>query len=174
MSSKFYRNSQLKTTVSDVEALQTKIIALQSVITRTMPLIYLLDATTVNEFDEGLTLDFPKYTQNTDIKIESKKISFVSSPLGAKVKISIRLMYNWRYADYAPRFKYNLVVNNVVVISDSSDVNDSSDSNVKNVSNIVFVHNFLKNDVVEITLSKPSGDDSIIIFKNSNIEFNYV
>ena len=83
-------------------------------------------------------------------------------------------MYNWLHTDYAPRFKYNLIVNGIIIISDSSDVNDSSDSSVKNISNIVFIHNFLKNDVVEITLSKSSGDDSLILFKNSIFEFNYV
>ncbi len=84
-------------------------------------------------------------------------------------------MYNWINIDYAPRFKYNLIVNDTIILSDSSDVNDSSDETVKNVSNIVFVHNFLKNDNVELVLTKTSSDiDSIIMFKNSNIEFTYV
>ncbi len=90
-------------------------------------------------------------------------------------------MYNWINIDYAPRFKYNLIVNDIAVLSDGSDVNDSSDETVKNVSNVVFVHNFLKNDKVELVLTKTSSDidsktleSSIIMFKNSNIEFTYV
>jgi hypothetical protein len=84
-------------------------------------------------------------------------------------------MYNWQNTDYAPRFKYNLIVNDIVVLTDGSDVNDSSDESVKNVSNVVFVHNFLKNDKVELVLTKTSSDvENIIMFKNSNIEFTYV
>ena len=83
-------------------------------------------------------------------------------------------MYNWLNSDFAPRFRYNLIVNGIIIISDSSDVNDSSDSGVKNISNVVFIHNFLKNDIVSLTLSKSSGDDSFILFRNSIIEFSYV
>ena len=169
MSSKF----GVATKTSDiVEVLQSKIMSLQNVINKTTPLIFLLDSTTIYEFDTDLTLDFPVYNLYTDISINANnRISFQSYQYEAKIKITIRLMYNWLHTDYAPRFKYNLIV---IIISDSSDVNDSSDSSVKNISNIVFIHNFLKNDVVEITLSKSSGDDSLILFKNSIFEFNYV
>ena len=172
MSSKFYK--QAKNSTSDLEVLQGRISALQNIITRMQPLTFLLDADTIYEFDEALILDFPKYTLYTDIRVDSGKLSFLSYPLGAKVKISIRLMYNWLNKDYSPRFKYNLIVNNLTVLTDSSDVNDSSEYGVKNVSNIVFVFNFLKDDIVEIRLTKPSDDDSIILFRNSNIEFSYV
>ena len=173
MSSKF---GNVATKTSDiVEVLQSKIMSLQNVINKTTTLIFLLDSTTVYEFDTDLTLDFPAYNLYTDISIDTNnRISFQSFQYEAKVKISIRLMYNWAHSDYAPRFKFNLIVNGIIIISDSSDVNDSSDSSVKNISNIVFIHNFQKNDVVEITLSKSSGDDSLIIFKNSIFEFNYV
>ena len=172
MSSKFYK--QAKNSTSDLEVLQGRISALQNIITRMQPLTFLLDSDTIYEFDEALILDFPKYTLYTDIRVDSGKLSFLSYPLGAKVKISIRLMYNWLNKDYSPRFKYNLIVNNLTVLTDSSDVNDSSEYGVKNVSNIVFVFNFLKDDIVEIRLTKPSDDDSIILFRNSNIEFSYV
>ena len=172
MSSKFYK--QARNSTSDLEVLQGRISALQNIITRMQPLTFLLDADTIYEFDEALILDFPKYTLYTDIRVDSGKLSFLSYPLGAKVKISIRLMYNWLNKDYSPRFKYNLIVNNLTVLTDSSDVNDSSEYGVKNVSNIVFVFNFLKDDIVEIRLTKPSDDDSIILFRNSNIEFSYV
>ena len=172
MSSKFYK--QAKNSTSDLEVLQGRISALQNIITRMQPLTFLLDADTIYEFDEALILDFPKYTLYTDIRVDSGKLSFLSYPLGAKVKISIRLMYNWLNKDYSPRFKYNLIVNNLTVLTDSSDVNDSSEYGVKNVTNIVFVFNFLKDDIVEIRLTKPSDDDSIILFRNSNIEFSYV
>ena len=172
MSSKFYK--QAKNSTSDLEVLQGRISALQNIITRMQPLTFLLDADTIYEFDEALILDFPKYTLYTDIRVDSGKLSFLSYPLGAKVKISIRLMYNWLNKDYSPRFKYNLIVNGLIVLTDSSDVNDSSEYGVKNVSNIVFVFNFLKDDVVEIRLTKPTDDDSIILFRNSNIEFSSV
>ena len=172
MSSKFYKMA--KNSTSDLEILQGRISALQNIITRMQPLTFLLDAVTIFEFDEALTLDFPKYTLYTDIRVDEGKLSFLSYPLGAKVKISIRLIYNWLNKDYAPRFKYNLIVNGLIVLTDSSDVNDSSEYGVKNVSNIVFVFNFLKDDIVEIRLTKPSDDDSIILFRNSNIEFSYV
>ena len=172
MSSKF----GVATKTSDiVEVLQSKIMSLQNIINKTTPLIFLLDSTTIYEFDTDLTLDFPVYNLYTDISINANnRISFQSYQYEAKIKITIRLMYNWAHSDFAPRFKFNLIVNCVIIISDSSDVNDSSDSSVKNISNIVFIHHFLKNDVVEITLSKSSGDDSLILFKNSIFEFNYV
>lgn len=173
MSSKF---GNVATKTSDiVEVLQSKIMSLQNVINKTTPLIFLLDSTTIYEFDTDLTLDFPVYNLYTDISINANnRISFQSYQYEAKIKITIRLMYNWLNSPFAPRFKFNLIVNGLLIISDSSDVNDSSDSSVKNISNIVFIHNFLKNDVVEITLSKSSGDDSLILFKNSIFEFNYV
>jgi hypothetical protein len=134
-----------------------------------------MDYTLVQEFDTDLTLDFPTYNLYTDISIDSdKRISFQSFQYEAKIKISIRIMYNWLNSPYAPRFKFNLIVNGIIIISDSSDVNDSSDSGVKNISNVVFIHNFLKNDIVSLTLSKSSGDDSFILFRNSIIEFSYV
>lgn len=174
MSSKFFKSA--RNNVGDFEQLQAKITSLQNIITRITPLTFLLEEDTIYEFGESLILDFPKYNLYTDIRLDLGRLTFLSYTLGAKVKISIRLMYNWLNTDYAPRFKYNLIVNDIAVLSDSSDVNDSSDETVKNVSNIVFVHNFLKNDKVELVLTKTSSvlQSSIIMFKNSNIEFTYV
>ncbi len=173
MSSKF--GSTTSKTADDVDVIQSKITALQNTLSRSVPLIFLLDFTTVYEFDTSLILNFPAYNVYTDITRNiNNRISFVSYPYEAKIKVSIRIMYNWLNSDFAPRFRYNLYVNGLLIISDSSDVNDSSDSGVKNISNIIFIHNFLKNDVVEIVLTKSSGDDSIILFKNSIIEFSYV
>lgn len=174
MSSKFYRSTT--SNVSDVEQLSAKITSLQNIVRRIAPLTYLLEDNVVYAFDSHLVLDFPKYSTYSDIRRDAGRLSFVSSPAGAKLKISIRLMYNWQNKDYAPRFQYNLVVNDVVVLTDNSDVNDSSNDGVKNASNIAFVHNFVKDDKVEIILTKPSTDnlvDNMIMFKNSNIEFNY-
>jgi hypothetical protein len=173
MSSKFGASTSK---VSDeVEIVQSKITAIQNSIIKNSPLILLMDSTIAHEFDTELKLDFPAYNLYTDIKIDSnRRISFVSFQFEAKIKVSIRVMYNWVNAEYAPRFRYNLYVNGLLIISDGSDVNDSSDSAIKNISNVIFIHNFLKNDIVEIILTKPSGDDSFIIFRNSIIEFSYV
>ena len=173
MSSKFYKSAT--SSVSDIDQLQTKITSLQNIINRITPLIFLLESDTIYEFGNTLSLDFPKYNLYTDIRLDLGKLTFVSYPNGTKLKISIRLMYNWQNTDYAPRFKYNLIVNDIVVLTDGSDVNDSSDESVKNVSNVVFVHNFLKNDKVELVLTKNSSEiEKIIMFKKSNIEFTYV
>ena len=59
MSSKF---GNISTKTSDiVEVLQSKIMSLQNIINKTTPLIFLLDSTTIYEFDTDLTLDFPVY-----------------------------------------------------------------------------------------------------------------
>ena len=97
-------------------------------------------------------LDFPQYSQYSDIKIDlGKRLSFINST--AKIKISIRLVYNWKDKDFAPRFMYNLLVNDVLELADGSDVNDSSEGEVKNVSNVVFIHDFERDYKVEIFFS---------------------
>ena len=140
MSSKFYKSASSS---SDIDQLQAKITSLQNIISRMTSLTCLLEDDAIYAFDENLVLDFPKYNVS-DIRLDSGRLSFLSSPMGSKLKISIRLMYNWKDAEYAPRFKYNLVVNDIVVLTDNSDVNESSDGVVKNFSNVVFEYNFFE------------------------------
>ena len=170
MSSKFYRSQDAS--FNEISSVQSKITSLQSLTRLLNPLICLQGETVIYPFDERLVLDFSQYSQYSDIKIDSgKRLSFLNST--AKIKISIRLVYNWKDKDYAPRFMYNLLVNDVLVLADGSDVNDSSEEGVKNVSNVVFIHDFNKEDKVQIILTKTSSSDEIILFKNSHIEFNY-
>ena len=84
MSSKF----GVATKTSDiVEVLQSKIMSLQNIINKTTPLIFLLDSTTIYEFDTDLTLDFPVYNLYTDISINANnRISFQSYQYEARLK----------------------------------------------------------------------------------------
>lgn len=138
-------------------------------INRINKVIFIQRDDTKYDYDDMLTLSFPKFKQEGSIDINN---GVVTVSANTKVMIEINLLYRYHNAQYAPRYNLHIYKNDVMINTHYCGMNDSGETmNSMYIISVVDVKNY---DVITIRLSKDTIEDStnhIEIMKNSYINY---